>query len=137
VMELADRQLPYFPRNSPGFYSFIPPTEVLGEIFPRGPATKTVMYECDKLIRLCDSEFNLLLNVSVDEISKRYSPVLGEAVKRIRSGKVVRRAGFDGEFGVIKVFDEGELKELVGQTTLLKQESPRKKKSGAKQMKLF
>jgi len=137
VMELADRELPYFPRSSPGFYSLIPLSEVLGEIFSRGPATKTVMHEYDRLIRLFDSEFNLLLNVSVAEISERYSPVLGEAVKRIRKGKVVRRAGFDGEFGVIKVFDEGELKELVGQSSLLKQDSLRKKKSGAKQMKLF
>ena len=72
-------------------------------------------------------QFNLLLNVSVDEISECYSPVLGEAVKRIRKDKFVsRRAGFDGEFGVIKVFDEEELKELVGQSSLFS----RKKKSG-------
>ena len=114
VMELADRELPYFPPNSPEFVSLIPLTEVLGEIFSRGPATKTVMHEYGKLIRLFDSEFNLLLHVSVYEISQRYSPVLGEAVKRIRTGKVVRRSGFDGEFGVIKVFDEGELKKLAG-----------------------
>ena len=114
VTELADRELPYFPPDSPEFFSLIPLTEVLGEIFSRGPATKTVMYEYEKIIGLFDSEFNLLLNVSVDEINKRYSPVLGEAVKRIRKGKVVRRPGFDGEFGVIKVFDEGELKELAG-----------------------
>ena len=114
VMELADRELPYFPPDSPEFFSLIPLTEVLGEIFSRGPATKTVMREYEKLIGLFDSEFNLLLNVSVDEINKRYSPILGEAVKRIRKGKVVRRPGFDGEFGVIKVFDKGELKELIG-----------------------
>ena len=114
VMELADRELPHYPPNSPRFFSLIPLTEVLGEIFSRGPATKTVMHEYGKLISLFDSEFNLLLHVSVDEISQRYSPILGEAVKRIRTGKVVRRPGFDGEFGVIKVFDEGELNKLAG-----------------------
>jgi PHP family Zn ribbon phosphoesterase len=127
VMELADRELPYYPSGSPGYYSLIPLTEVLGEIFSRGPATKTVMNEYGKIIRMFDSEFNLLLNVSVGEISERYSPVLGEAVKRIRKGKVVRRAGFDGEFGVIKVFEEGELKELVGQYSLFKKEKKKKK----------
>ena len=71
-------------------------------------------------VRMFDSEFNLLLNVFVNEINERYSTVLGEAVKRIRSGKVVRQAGFDGEFGVIKVFNKNELKELVGQSSLLK-----------------
>ena len=127
VMELADRETPYYPQNSPGYYSLIPLAEVLGEIFSRGPSTKTVMQEYGKLIRLFDSEFNLLLNVPVDEIGGRYSPVLGEAVNRIRNGKVIRRAGFDGEFGVIKVFDEGELKKLAGQHSLFKKRKPEKK----------
>ena len=127
VMELADREKPHFPHNSPGYYSLIPLVEVLSEMFSKGPATKTVMHEYGKLIQMFDSEFNILLNVSAEEVSHRYSPVLGEAVKRIRQGKVVRRAGFDGEFGVIKVFDEGELKELVGQYSLFKKETKKKK----------
>ena len=101
--------------------------EVLGEIFSKGPATKTVFKEYGKLIRMFDSEFNLMLNVPVEEISQRYSPVLGKAVQRIRKGKVIRRAGFDGEFGVIKVFDEGELKELVGQSALFEKKKTKKK----------
>ena len=127
VMELADRESPYYPPNSPKFYSLIPLAEVLGEIFSRGPATKTVLQEYAKLIRMFDSEFNLLLNVAVDEISERYSPLLGEAVKRIRTGNVIRRAGFDGEFGVIKVFDEGELQRLLGQFSLFKPDKKEKK----------
>jgi DNA helicase-2/ATP-dependent DNA helicase PcrA len=127
VMELADREKPYYPPNSPKFYSLIPLAEVLGEIFSRGPATKTVLQEYGKLIRMFGSEFNLLLNVAVDEISERYSPLLGEAVNRIRTGKVIKRAGFDGEFGVIKVFEEGELQRLLGQFSLFKSDKQRKK----------
>jgi superfamily I DNA/RNA helicase len=128
VMELADREEPYFPQNSPVFYSLIPLAEVIGEIFSKGPMTKTVMNEYGKLIRKFDSEFNLLLNVPTEEISERYSPVLGEAVKRIRDGKVTRKAGFDGEFGIINVFDEGELKDLIGQYALFKDKKTKKKR---------
>jgi len=127
VMELADRETPYFPPNASRYYSLIPLAEVLAEIFGKGPSSKTVSTEYGKLIRIFDSEFNLLLNVPVDEISARYSPVLGEAVSRIRKGKVIKRAGFDGEFGVIKVFEQGELKELVGQSALFKTEKVGKK----------
>jgi uncharacterized protein (TIGR00375 family) len=127
VMELADREKPYYPPNSPKYYCLIPLAEVLGELFSRGPATKTVMQEYAKLIRIFDSEFNLLLNVSVPEINQNYSPLLGEAINRIRTGKVIRRAGFDGEFGVIKVFDAGELKKLRGQFSLFKTDTPKKK----------
>jgi len=131
VMELADRETPYFPPNSPEYFSLIPLVEVLGEIFSKGPATKTVLQEYGKLVRMFDSEFNLLLNIPVAEISERYSPLLGEAVNRIRTGKVIRRAGFDGEFGVIKVFDEGDLKRLTGQFSLFKKDKPEKKTNKA------
>jgi uncharacterized protein (TIGR00375 family) len=126
VMELADRESPYFPPNAPRYYSIIPLAEVLGEIFSRGPATKTVLQEYGKLVRMFDSEFNLLLNVSIDEISERYAPLLGEAVSRIRRRKVIRQPGFDGEFGVIKVFDEGELKKLIGQHSLFNSDKQKK-----------
>lgn len=127
VMELADREEPFFQPNAPGSYSLIPLVEVLGEIFSRGPATKTVLQEYAKLVTLFESEFNLLLNVAVDEIGERYSPVLGEAIDRIRRGRVIRRAGFDGEFGVISVFDAGELKRLTGQYSLFSTTRVRKK----------
>jgi len=127
VLELADRDKPLYPAHSPGFYSLIPLPEVLSEILGRGPATKTVMNEYARLIRLFNSEFNLLMNVSIDEIQSRCSPVLAEAVQRIRKGKVIRRAGYDGEFGVIKVFEQGELHELAGQSSLFERRIPPKK----------
>ena len=137
VMELADRETPFFPSNSPKYFSLIPLAEVLGEIFSKGPATKTVLQEYGKLVRMFDSEFNLLLNIPVTEISQRYSPLLGEAINRIRIGKVIRRAGFDGEFGVIKVFDEGELQKLVGQFSLFKTDKPEKKTDATKKPSLL
>jgi uncharacterized protein (TIGR00375 family) len=137
VLELADRDEPYYPANSPGFYSLIPLPEVLSEILGKGPATKTVMNEYAKLIKLFDSEFNLLMNVSVDEIQARYSSVLAEAVERIRKGKVIRRAGFDGEFGVITVFEKGELHELVGQSSMFERKKRSRKPTAKAASSLF
>lgn len=118
VMELADRDKPYYPEGSPSFHSIIPLPEVLGEILGRGPATKGVMAQYTKVIGLFGSEFGLLLDTSVDEIEKRYSAVLAEAVQRIRSDRVLRKPGFDGEFGVIRVFSEDEIDSLQGQSRL-------------------
>ena len=117
VMELAERSEPYYPPGSPAVHSLIPLPEVLGEILGAGPATKGVMTLYAKVIARFGSEFNLLLNTPVDEIN-RMSPVLGEAVDRIRSGRVIRTPGYDGEFGVIRVFGEGERQELAGQISL-------------------
>jgi PHP family Zn ribbon phosphoesterase len=109
-------------------HSLIPLPEVLGEILGTGPATKGVMALYSKVIAHFGSEFNLLLDTPLEEISQM-SPVLGEAVGRIRAGRVIRTPGFDGEFGVIRVFAEGELKKLAGEIRLL---AGKKKLSSAK-----
>jgi uncharacterized protein (TIGR00375 family) len=113
VMELADREEPLYRADSPEVFSLIPLPEVLGEIIGAGPATKGVMEQYGRTIGRFGSEFNLLLHVSLDEI-REASPVLGEAVLRMRAGRVIRTPGFDGEYGVIRVFEEGEAERLFG-----------------------
>jgi len=41
---------------------------------------------------------------------KGSSELVAEAIARMREGRVIRQAGYDGEYGVIRVFDEGELR---------------------------
>ncbi|HIJ78472.1 MAG: UvrD-helicase domain-containing protein [Desulfobulbaceae bacterium] len=128
VMELADREQPFYPDGSPQVTSLIPLPEVLGEIIGAGPATKGVMTQYCKVIARFGSEFNLLLNTPIEEINQ-LSPILGEAIKRIRRGRVIRKPGYDGEFGVISVFDENELAEMAGQISMFTGKPVRKKKS--------
>ncbi len=117
VMELADREAPVYPQGSPIVHSLIPLHEMLGELFNTGPATKKVATIYGKLINTFGSEFNLLLNASLSDI-KSVSPMLAKAVKRVREKKVIRMPGFDGEFGVIRVFTEEERQGLGGQLNL-------------------
>lgn len=108
VMQLADRQVPLYPDEAPEFFSLIPLPELLSEIVGVGPSSKEVMRHYAETIGRFGSEFNLLLHTPVEEIC-RQSSVLGEAVGRVRRGQVIRKPGYDGEYGVIRVFEEGEL----------------------------
>jgi DNA helicase II / ATP-dependent DNA helicase PcrA len=126
VMELSDRKTAPLDRF-PIFHSLIPLPEVLGEMLGIGPNTKGVMKQYCRLISKFGSEFNMLMNVPVEEI-KGVSSVLAEAVQRIRLNKVIRNPGFDGEFGVIKVFEPGELNKYAGQITMFSGKAPRVKK---------
>ncbi|MBU0483388.1 MAG: endonuclease Q family protein [Proteobacteria bacterium] len=126
IRELADRDEPVFPENAPEFYSFIPLPEVLAEIMNLGPATKGVKNLYCRVIAKFGSEFNLFMHTPIEEINQ-LSPVLGEAMKRIRSGRVIRQAGFDGEFGVIKVFKKGELDRLSGKAGFFADSTIRRK----------
>jgi DNA helicase-2/ATP-dependent DNA helicase PcrA len=108
VMALANREQPIHHPDAPEVFSLIPLPEVLGELLGVGPASKQVLREYGRTISRFDSEFELLLRTPLDEI-RRYSELLGEAISRIRNGQVIRRPGYDGEFGVITVFEIGGL----------------------------
>lgn len=117
IFDLADRREPIYPPGSPLVYSFIPLPEILAEIAGRGPGSKTVLLEYARIISRFGSEFALLLNTPREEISP-VSPLLGEAVKRIRENRVIRIPGYDGEFGVIRVFEPGEIDSRRGGTEM-------------------
>lgn len=117
VMELADRDKPQWPQGSPAVHSLIPLAEVLGELFSCGPATKKVGTVYGKLITTFGSEFTILLDTPIGELNTA-SPLLGTAIQRVRENKVIRKPGFDGEFGVIRVFAEDEQEQLAGQLNL-------------------
>ncbi len=129
VMELADRSVPVYPQGSPAVHSLIPLPEMLGELFNVGPASKKVAGVYGKLMNTFGSEFTLLLETPLADISA-VSPMLSEAVKRVRADKVYRTPGFDGEFGVIKVFSNEERASFGGQLSLfgITPAKPRKKK---------
>ncbi len=57
-----------------------------------GPASKSVTNEYERLIRKYGSEFSILREVPVEDISKD-SPLLGEGISRLRAGKVIKTYG--------------------------------------------
>ena len=48
--------------------------------------------------------------VPLEDISRADSSLLAEAMARLRAGKVIRDAGYDGEYGVIRLFETDELR---------------------------
>jgi len=83
-----------------------------------GTGTKGVEKEYLKLIGSFKNEFNILLNVSFNDIKKVVSPNIAEAITRVRKGEVHITPGYDGVFGEVKVFSKVEKKDLLKQKTL-------------------
>ena len=109
VNELSDRQKIITPPATAGkVFSLVPLQEMIAEIKRVGTSSKSVTYEYERLINTFGSELAILQDVPIDEISKT-STLLGEAVSRLRQGKVIKHAGFDGEYGIIRLFEENEL----------------------------
>src|SRR5439155_393481 len=78
-----------------------------------GAASRAVVRGYDQAIAKLGSELSILQSVPVEDIAHAGSPLLAEAITRLRAGRVIREAGYDGEYGVIRLFEDSELKRLT------------------------
>ncbi|WP_199042722.1 UvrD-helicase domain-containing protein [Glycomyces salinus] len=111
VEELADRPEGAAPEGAAGFKNLVPLPEIMSEIVGTGPKSKKVRGEIDRLTAELGPELSILEDVPVDAIEP-HSTLLAEAVTRLRSDNVIRDAGYDGEYGVIRLFEPGEVARL-------------------------
>jgi uncharacterized protein (TIGR00375 family) len=118
VEKLADRADGFRPEGAPPYYSIIPLCEIIAETLKVGVNSKAVEAEYFKLLKNLGNEFRILMDVSISDIESAGSPVLSEAISRMRSGNVYIEPGFDGRYGKIKIFEEMERKEIKGQGML-------------------
>ncbi|MFB9181422.1 UvrD-helicase domain-containing protein [Dactylosporangium sucinum] len=118
VEELADRPDGFVPEGAPGVTHLIQLHEILGEIHGVGPKSKTVDAQLNTLVPELGSELAILRDVPVDEIARVGGELLGEGIARLRRGEVHRTPGYDGEYGVIRLFDPAELAPAVQEETL-------------------
>ncbi|MCJ7594523.1 MAG: UvrD-helicase domain-containing protein [Desulfobacterales bacterium] len=115
VFELSDRETPQL---SKAFYSLIPLSEILSELLDCGPSTKKVTTVYDDLLVALGPELRILKDAPPEEIEVAGGPLLREAIARMRKNQVIKQEGYDGEYGVIRLFDEAEKMSLSGQIGL-------------------
>ena len=116
VLELADRPVGGVSADSGGnrrpYHSLIPLREILGELLGTGPGSKKVDAAYSALIEKTGSEFSLLMDMGIGEVEKlnvRFlsGELLALALDRMRRGEVSISPGYDGEYGVVRVFPSG------------------------------
>ncbi len=109
------------------FRSLIPLDEVLAELLQVGPQSKAVAARYDDLLRRVGPELFILQEAAPEDLARLGSPLLAEAMTRMRSGQVIRQAGYDGEYGVIRLFQEEELHRGAGLLFSLPEKKPKQR----------
>ena len=109
IAELADRPAGRRPDTAGEFLSIVPLPEIVGEILGVGPKSKAVTAAVDTIVTTLGPELAVLHELPLDEIERARNPLLTEAVTRLRTGRVHRDPGYDGEYGVISLFEPGEV----------------------------
>ncbi|MGB9499598.1 MAG: UvrD-helicase domain-containing protein [Dissulfuribacterales bacterium] len=131
VAELATRPEGQKPDKTHPFFHVIPLAEIISEIVGTGPKSKKVARQYNKAIETLGPELAILHDMPIEKIKTSPVPFLGEAIDRMRDGRVHIIPGYDGEYGRIKVFSPEEKDRLSGQQSLFKLPSskPIKKKT--------
>jgi uncharacterized protein (TIGR00375 family) len=109
VAELADRPAGYRPEDAASFNNLVQLPEIVGEILSVGPRSKSVNRLIDRLVATFGPELSILQRVPTDDLARIGGSPLGEAIGRLRRGEVVVDAGYDGEYGTVRLFAPGEL----------------------------
>jgi len=115
VEALADRPEGVRPEGAKPFRCFVPLAELLGELMDVGAGSARVGREQERLLSRVGPELALLGDLPLEELGRDGPPLLGEAIERMRAGRVHLKPGYDGEYGVVKVFDPDERRRLLTQ----------------------
>jgi uncharacterized protein (TIGR00375 family) len=118
IEQLADRPEGFIPQNAIPFKNLVPLDEIIAEAKGVNKGSKVIEKEYFSAIANFGSEFEILMDVGKDDLEKRLNPRVAEGILRVREGKVKILAGFDGEYGKIRIFNEEEAKEDEKQLTL-------------------
>ena len=126
VLDLADRPEGARPEGAAPFHSLIPLAEVLSEIIGVGPKSKKVGLALSDLLEKVGPELFILRQAPLEDVERVGGPLLSEALKRMRAGRVTAEGGYDGEYGRISLFAPGELAGLSGQKGFFKTDRPQR-----------
>jgi len=118
VEALSDRPEGFKPEGVIPFKSLIPLAEIIADALGVMAGSKQVEEEYKNLIKKIGNEFEILLNSSQEGLSAATLPEIVEGITRVREEKVFIEPGYDGVYGKIRIFSQGENKNYLKQKTL-------------------
>jgi len=113
VEELANasRDEDYFDKKRVPFKKLVELDKIIAEALGiKSRNSKQVQIEYKKLIENFGNEFNILLNVNLEELKTKTLLEIAEGVRRVRASELQIIPGFDGQYGQVKIFSEKERK---------------------------
>jgi uncharacterized protein (TIGR00375 family) len=98
-------------KKHPPFVKLVPLIEILAESLSSTVSSNKVISLFDILCQKFGSEINVLLKVPIGDLEKEAGGRIAEGIKRVRTGNIAILPGFDGQYGVVKIWDDKKVSE--------------------------
>jgi uncharacterized protein (TIGR00375 family) len=108
VADLADRPENFVPPNAIPNKYLIPLEEIIADALGVTVTAKSVLETYQKLIAQGKSEFNILLDMPIDELDSFAPSRIAEGIRLVREKKLNIIPGYDGVFGKVSIFKKPE-----------------------------
>lgn len=118
VAVLADRPEGYRPEKAKPYQSLVPLAEVIGAALHLGRGSRKIDQIYHQLLHKFGPELAILREIELDSIAREAGPLVAEAIRRLRSGEVEVKPGYDGAYGVVSLLRETDRQALLGQAAL-------------------
>ena len=99
--------------NRPPFVMLVPLQEIISECIGSPVASPKVQTPYRQLTDVLGGEFSVLMSAHHADIARVAGERVATGIDKVRSGDIVIDPGYDGVFGVVKLWREGEEKPLV------------------------
>jgi uncharacterized protein (TIGR00375 family) len=106
VEELADRETGDLTPGRIPYKNLVPLNEIIAEALGKSPDSQGVWDLYFKFIREFRTELAVLSEVPVAELARISPDAVSVGIERMRRGQVKIVPGHDGEYGLIRLFDE-------------------------------
>ena len=103
-------------KKHPPFVRLVPLSEIIAESLRSTVSSQKVKDLFDMLCAKFGSELNILLKVPIQDLEREAGPRVAEGVDRVRRGNIVILPGFDGQYGIVKIWDDKKTAEKQEET---------------------
>ena len=102
------------------FESLVPLPEVIAASTGKSVASIRVGEQYEKMLAEIGPEFHILREAPIEEIRQKAGLLIAEGIERLRSGRVERTPGYDGEYGKIEILRPEDIAKLQGQLSFFR-----------------
>jgi PHP family Zn ribbon phosphoesterase len=86
----------------------VPLLEILAEVQETTPSSQKVLQNYHFLTDDLGSELAILLKLPLEKIAAVAGTRVAEGIKKVRAGEIFISPGYDGQYGIVKVWGETE-----------------------------